>query len=83
MVRMTLAAILCATLAACASSDPDGPPKVEWGKTAARSVKADVDAQAKAKDCDGLQTAFDTAGGNKRPDLMSYIDWSMKRAGCY
>ena len=83
MARLA-AVVICVLLASCAAEKPSGPPEVAWGVDVAESVKADLEAKAAAKDCDGLQAAFDTAETHKNADLMAYIDWTMdNRANCY
>lgn len=67
-------------------------PEVVWSDYAP-SVKTRIDAAAKSADCAALQTEFDQADanneatrnrtGHSNTELMSYIDESMKRAGCY
>lgn len=87
-MRRSLAVLCLAFVAGCGGSSGggDGPPSVPWGKDVAQSVKTRIDAAAKAKDCDALQENFDNADAGNNPSkakLLDYIDYKMKRAGCY
>ena len=77
------------------SPSPEPTPdraEVSWADYAP-AVKSDIDAMTSAGDCIGLQTQFDTADANNQATmdrvghnnaaLMSYIDESMRMAGCY
>jgi hypothetical protein len=64
-------------LAACGGSS--SPPDVDWSQVPQNQRQAIDDAVA-AKDCQQMQTYFD---GSKDADVLSYLDWQMKHAGCY
>lgn len=42
-----------------------------------------IDEDTTAKNCTGLQDAFDVAATRNTVDLMSYIDEALELAGCY
>lgn len=93
-----------ATIAQPTTATPvEATPEPEPTKTAKRanvpwsdydaSVQAGIDAQTEAKDCAGLQAAFETTDanneatmsrtGHNNADLLRYIDESLRLAGCY
>jgi hypothetical protein len=67
-------------------------PKVDWVNYAP-TVKTRIKALAQARDCVGLQREFDAASANDNAqrrrvgqgnaDLMSYIDFKMRKRGCH
>jgi hypothetical protein len=68
--------LLLAGLAACGG---DNPPDVDWSQVPAYQ-RAGIDDAVTSGDCDRMQTAFD---GSKRADVLAYLDWHMRDAGCY
>ena len=86
-IGLAAAALL---LVACGGGD--APPDVPWSDYAP-AVRTRIDGLAAAKDCAGLQREFDQADANNQStmsrtghnnsDLMAYIDWQEKRAGCH
>lgn len=73
-----LACVLClGLLAACGGTSK--PPQVEWNNYPP-NVQQGVQDRIEAGDCDGLQHMFN---GAKDADLLDYLDWQMRRAGCY
>jgi hypothetical protein len=79
-MRQVLASL--ALLAGCSSTPTSTDPDVDWDKFAP-TVKQRIDTEAKAKDCEALQTEFDSAELNHHADLMGYVDAKMNAAGCY
>lgn len=76
-MRVLVASVLCLLLtAACGGS---GPPGVDWSHVPANQ-HASIDQAVAAKDCTRMQTYFD---GSKNADVLDYLDWQMKHAGCY
>lgn len=71
-----LAPALCLLLAACGGSER--PPDVAWGDYPSNVHQA-VQDSVKAGDCRKMQTIFDSTTGG----LLDYLDWQMKKAGCY
>lgn len=88
-MRRTLAISVLFVLAACgggSGGSSEGPPSVPWGKDVDQAVKTRIDAAAKDKNCNLLQGEFDTADAGNNPskaNLLEYIDYRMKKAGCY
>jgi hypothetical protein len=72
-----LSVTLLFLLAACGGSS--GPPGVDWSQVPQNQHQAIDDAVA-AKDCQQMQTYFD---GSTTADVLTYLDWQMKHAGCY
>lgn len=76
-MRVLVASACLLLVAACGGSS--GPPGVDWSGVPANQHTAIDDAVA-AKDCERMQTYFD---GSKNADVLTYLDWQMKHAGCY
>lgn len=76
MRRIAPVLLACLALASCGGG---GEPSVDWSNVPANQRTAIEDA-AQAKDCAQMQTYFD---GSKRADVLNYLDWHMKQAGCY
>jgi hypothetical protein len=74
-------------VSACGPDD-----SVVWSDYAPQ-VRTNIDTAAAAKDCQTLQSLFDSANSNNastrqrtghgNAELMAYIDKSMHNAGCY
>jgi len=77
MRRLAPALAGLALLAACSGSE--SPPDVAWGNYPTNQRQAVRDAVA-AEDCTKMQTMFD---GTEGADLLDYLDWQMRQAGCY
>jgi len=86
---VTLSIVL---VAGCGGGASDEPPEVDW-ENYAREVQVRILRMARAGDCAGLQNEFDVADqnddgqrartGDGNADLMGYIDYQMREAGCY
>lgn len=70
---------LCLALLTACGSGSDGPPDVDWQQvpSAQRTV---IDREVDEGDCAGMQAAFD---GSEVADVLSYLEWHMRDAGCY
>jgi hypothetical protein len=76
-VRYLAAVLTCLLLASCGGND--GPPSVDWSKIPANQHVL-IDDAVKGGDCEKMQTYFD---GSKQADVLEYLDWHLKHAGCY
>ena len=76
MKQISVAALLALALGGCGS---DEPPDVDWSRVPANQQALIQEAVA-AQDCERMQTYFD---GSERTDVLAYLDWHMKGAGCY
>lgn len=74
-MRVLAVSVLFLLLAACGG----GPPGVDWSRVPENQQRA-IAAAVAAKDCAEMQTYFD---GSKNADVLDYLDWQMKHAGCY
>lgn len=91
-VLAAAAAISLSGAGATPARAAEKPPKVDWSSYSP-AVKPRIKALAKAKDCSALQAEFDTADANdelqrKRTgtgntQLMAYLDFKLRKAGCY
>jgi hypothetical protein len=91
--KILLGVAVVIVIVALASADRPGLDRdgVPW-QDYAPSVQRDVDALGAARDCSGLQRAFDTADANNKAmmdrtghnnaELMGYILAKMNAAGC-
>jgi hypothetical protein len=80
------------TLKPAVTTPKNDAPAVQW-EDYAPSVKTRIDDLAAQKDCDALQSEFDNADanneatmarvGHNNAQLMGYIDFLMRNAGCY
>lgn len=59
-----------------------GPTEPDWDQYDP-TVKTRIEGLITDEDCDGLQTEFDNADSNDDPDLMGYLDDTMREIGCY
>lgn len=75
MRRLAPVLLACLLLAACGS----GEPGVDWSAVPQNQRQAISEAVA-AKDCQEMQTYFD---GSRDADVLDYLDWHMRDAGCY
>lgn len=64
-------------LAGCGETSE--PPDVDWSQVPANQ-RTVIDDAVTAEDCGQMQTYFD---GTEDTDLLEYLDWHMKQAGCY
>lgn len=76
-MRVLAVSVLFLLLAGCGGSS--GPPKVDWSRVPENQQQAIAEAVA-TEDCEKMQTYFD---GSKEADVLDYLDWQMKHAGCY
>jgi len=76
-MRLGVPFLMCLLLSACGGSNDE--PAVDWSQVPSNQHVAIDDAVA-AKDCTRMQTYFDSS---KRSDVLSYLNWHMKAAGCY
>lgn len=76
-MRLGVPLLICLLLSACGGSNDE--PSVDWSQVPSNQRVAIDDAVA-AKDCTRMQTYFD---GSKHSDVLAYLDWHMKRDGCY
>jgi hypothetical protein len=86
----TIAALLApaALSGACGSGESNPAPTVPWSDYAPE-LKARIDSE---HTCDALQRDFDAADrnnastmartGHNNADLMTYIQWRLKKEGC-
>lgn len=74
MRRLALVLLACLVLASCG-----GEPGVDWSHVPQNQHALIAHAVA-AKDCGQMQTYFD---GSKDADVLDYLDWHMRDAGCY
>ena len=72
---MATVAALGLVLTACGGGEPD----VNWSSIPSNQHVAIQDA-VNARDCARMQTAFDHS---EAADVLSYLDWHMRDAGCY
>jgi hypothetical protein len=75
-MRLLGAALMCLLLAACGR---DEPPRVDWSNVPANQRTA-IESAVRAKDCTQMQTYFNNS---KDSDVLRYLDWHLKDAGCY
>ena len=71
--------VLCVALLAAACGGTDAPPDVDWQQVP-QSQRATIDREVEEGDCDGMQAAFD---GSEVADVLAYLEWHMRDAGCY
>ena len=74
------------------ATQPAAVPNVPWADYAS-DLQPRIDALARSKDCRGLQSEFDVADGasaatmtrtgHNNAQLMDYIDYQLRAAGCY
>jgi len=57
-------------------------PSVDWGSYPS-SLKQTIDSAEAQSDCSGLQSIFDTYINAGASDVASYVDDSLRSAGCY
>lgn len=74
MRRLGPALLACLLLASCG-----GEPGVDWSAVP-QNQRAAINQAVTAKDCEQMQTYFD---GTKDADVLDYLDWHMRDAGCY
>jgi PBP1b-binding outer membrane lipoprotein LpoB len=95
---ITLALLLSGCSASTGTTENSAPPveqktdSVQW-EDYGSTLKADIDALAASKDCNGLQEQFNNADanntatmtrtGHNNAELMGYLDEALKTAGCY
>lgn len=75
-VRWLPVAALVVLVAACGSEDE--PPRVDWTEVT-QAQRTVIDREVDEGDCEGMQAAFDNT---EVADVLSYLDWHMKDAGC-
>lgn len=78
-MKLIPAVLGCLLLVGCGSNGSSSAPDVDWSKVP-QNQHAAIDDAVKANDCDQMQTYFD---GSKRADVLAYIDWHLRKAGCY
>lgn len=77
---MKIAALALCSLAlvACGASD-DAEPKVDWSQVPQNQHRL-IDQAVSDGDCQKMQGYFDSSSTS---DVLRYLDWHMKKAGCY
>jgi hypothetical protein len=87
-----VAFVMGMALSKCGQTSASTTTGVPWGDYSS-NLQGSIVAARDAKDCVGLQTMFNdadannavtmTRAGHNNADLMTYIDWAMKSAGCH
>jgi len=74
-MKLAAAAIAVLLVAGCGGGEPD----VDWSQIPSNQQVAIRDA-VEAGNCQRMQTVFDSSSD---ADVLAYLDWHMKDAGCY
>jgi len=56
-----------------------GAPDVDWSQVPQNQARQ-IEQAVADEDCTKMQTYFD---GSKNADVLDYLDWHMREAGCY
>lgn len=70
---------VAAALLVVACSSPDEAPDVDWSAVPGNQRNL-IEQAVESGDCGAMQAYFD---GSDDADVLEYLDWQMKHAGCY